>query len=250
MLLRFLGTGSAFTPGRMFSSVLLNDRVLIDPSPTSPVALKYLGIPPGAIHTVLVTHMHGDHFMGLPFLLLHWHYRDPPERPIEIYTPVGGEKAILKAAELSYPNLIEKVDLKRIWRVREVSPGKKFTTGSGMKVEVFEMDHASIPAQGCLMELDGLTVGVTGDTDLCPGLEDMAERSDILITELSSWERDIPSHLSRSKLEALTPHLRGIKHLFLTHTEDIPAQSVKEHLRLYVPGEVYVPNDLSTYVIE
>jgi len=87
MLLRFLGTGSAFTPGRMFSSVLLNDRFLIDPSPTSPVALKCLGIPPGAIHTVLVTHMHGDHFMGLPFLLLHWHYRDPPERPIEIYTP-------------------------------------------------------------------------------------------------------------------------------------------------------------------
>ncbi|MCD6383989.1 MAG: MBL fold metallo-hydrolase, partial [Thermoplasmata archaeon] len=64
MILRFLGSGSAFSPGRMFSSVLVNDRILLDPSPTSPIGLKYLGIPPGDIEDVLISHMHGDHYLG------------------------------------------------------------------------------------------------------------------------------------------------------------------------------------------
>ncbi|MCD6383842.1 MAG: hypothetical protein J7L88_05215, partial [Thermoplasmata archaeon] len=188
-------------------------------------------------------------YLGLPFLLLHWHYRDPPPSPVNIFVPKGGERVIQDSTKLAYPNLIEKVDITRIWRIVEVSPGESFNLSKGEVVEVFEMDHAGIPAQGYHINLHGVMVGYTGDTDLCPGLEALAERSDILITELSSWESEIPSHLSRSKLEALSTHLKRVKHLFLTHTEGIPRVTAKNHLKEYMSGEVHTPDDLSTYVI-
>ena len=44
--------------------------VLLDCGTTSLSALKRLGIDPGEIAAVFVSHLHGDHFGGLPFLIL------------------------------------------------------------------------------------------------------------------------------------------------------------------------------------
>jgi ribonuclease BN (tRNA processing enzyme) len=45
-------------------------RVLVDCGATSLAAMKGQGLDPGEVRIVVVTHLHGDHFGGLPFLVL------------------------------------------------------------------------------------------------------------------------------------------------------------------------------------
>ncbi len=47
--------------------------LLVDCGATSLVALKAQGLNPDAVDAVAVTHLHGDHFGGLPFLILDAH---------------------------------------------------------------------------------------------------------------------------------------------------------------------------------
>lgn len=74
MHLTFLGTADAFGSGGRFNTCFLLDtgdeRALIDCGASSMIALKRAGIDPNDIGTILVTHLHADHFGGLPFFIL------------------------------------------------------------------------------------------------------------------------------------------------------------------------------------
>ena len=75
MRLTFLGSGDAFGSGGRFNTCFHLQRashgnVLVDCGASSMVAIRKWGVDPNAISTVLVTHLHGDHFAGLPFFLL------------------------------------------------------------------------------------------------------------------------------------------------------------------------------------
>src|SRR5262245_4166128 len=75
MRLQFLGSGDAFGSGCRFNTCFHLERashgnVLIDCGASSMVAIRKWQVDPNAISTVLVSHLHGDHFGGLPFFLL------------------------------------------------------------------------------------------------------------------------------------------------------------------------------------
>ena len=74
MKLLFLGPGAADWPtetahlgderglDRRYTSVLVDDDILIDPGPDVPEALQTFGADPKKITAVLISHSHGDHF--------------------------------------------------------------------------------------------------------------------------------------------------------------------------------------------
>jgi len=74
MKLTFLGSGDAFGSGGRFNTCMLVEtattRFLIDCGASSLIAMKRTGITPNSIETILVSHLHGDHFGGLPFFIL------------------------------------------------------------------------------------------------------------------------------------------------------------------------------------
>src|SRR5208337_4730398 len=74
MKLTIAGCGDAFgSGGRFHSSYLLETskgRLLLDCGANSPLALKRAGITISSIDAIVVSHCHGDHFGGLPFLFL------------------------------------------------------------------------------------------------------------------------------------------------------------------------------------
>ena len=47
---------------------------LIDCGATAMVAMRRFGVDPGDVDTIFLSHLHGDHFAGLPFLLLEAHF--------------------------------------------------------------------------------------------------------------------------------------------------------------------------------
>ena len=66
----FLGTGNAFCPtGRLHSLVLIDGNMLVDAPPTVIPQLRQHGISPAVITDLFITHWHGDHIFGLPFLV-------------------------------------------------------------------------------------------------------------------------------------------------------------------------------------
>ena len=74
MRVRFLGSGDAFgSGGRLQTCILLESgdfRCLVDGGASSLIALKRAAIDPNDIDTILITHLHGDHFGGIPFIVL------------------------------------------------------------------------------------------------------------------------------------------------------------------------------------
>src|SRR3954453_17256094 len=102
MQLRFVGCGDALGSGGRFNTCfhVTGERVnfLIDCGASSLPALKRLGIAREAIDLVLVTHFHGDHFGGLPFLLLDAQFTRRT-RPLMVAGPEGIETRLAALME-------------------------------------------------------------------------------------------------------------------------------------------------------
>jgi ribonuclease BN (tRNA processing enzyme) len=107
MQLRFVGCGDALGSGGRANTCfhVTGSRVnfLIDCGASSLPALKRLGIAREAIDLVLITHFHGDHFAGLPFLLLDAQFTRRT-RPLVIAGPEGIEARLTQVMEALFEN--------------------------------------------------------------------------------------------------------------------------------------------------
>ena len=86
MRLTILGSGDAFGSGGRFNTCFLLEtakgKLLVDFGASSPVALKAREIEIDSIDAIVLSHLHGDHFGGLPFLLLDAQFLTPRSRPL------------------------------------------------------------------------------------------------------------------------------------------------------------------------
>src|SRR4030081_3021314 len=94
MRLQFLGSGDAFGSGGRLNTCFHLERaahgnVLIDCGATSMVAIRKEQVDPNGISTVLVSHLHGDHFGGLPFFLLDAQLISPRTAPLLFAAATG-----------------------------------------------------------------------------------------------------------------------------------------------------------------
>ena len=97
----FLGTGDAFSAGgRHMAAYLIESpegSLLLDCGPTILASLNRHGLSAEPIDAVLLSHFHGDHFGGLPFLFLHYLYIEPRSRPLKIVGPPEVEDRVMDA---------------------------------------------------------------------------------------------------------------------------------------------------------
>src|SRR5436190_3591605 len=105
MQLQFIGCGDALGSGGRSNTCfhVTGERVnfLIDCGASSLPALKRLGVARDAIDLILITHFHGDHFGGLPFLLLDAQFTRR-SRPLVIAGPQGIETRMKQAMEVMF----------------------------------------------------------------------------------------------------------------------------------------------------
>src|SRR5258708_29610500 len=91
--LTFLGSGDAFGSGGRLQTCMLVEgegrRWLLDCGATSLVALRRAGIDPATIDAILISHPHGDHFGGVPFVLLDGQFRRGAPPPLVARPPPG-----------------------------------------------------------------------------------------------------------------------------------------------------------------
>ena len=214
---RFIGSGDSFGSGGRFQTCILVDadgyRFLIDCGATSLVALKRAGIDPGSIDAVLLTHFHGDHCGGVPYLILDGQF-SKRERPLVVAGPLGVRERMTAVFEAALPTSSR---TKQRFGVTYVELGEHPTTIGPLRVVALPVAHLpeTIP-HGLRVRVDDRIVAYTGDTEWCDALPRLADGADLFIAEAYSFEKRIPQHLSHATLVAHRGELRA-KRVVLTH---------------------------------
>jgi ribonuclease Z len=233
--LAFLGTGNFLAPpGRYWNSFVMDESVLVEPSPTALPHLRRCGIPVEAVEVVVVSHFHADHCFGWPFLL-QAAAEGGGGRTLYVVGPPGIEAhlaqmneagAVGSITELAYAKLdLRFVEVDGSWqqagplRFRAVEVvhvpylrcfGYLFDRGSGGGASGAAGGEGGGQAQ---------VIGYSGDTTPCDGLSELARESEVLVVECNGRHTPpgVPtSHMDEESVRALQaahPHTQ----LILTH---------------------------------
>jgi ribonuclease BN (tRNA processing enzyme) len=214
----FAGCGDAFGSGGRFQACIHvqpgagQAPVLLDCGATSLTALRQAGLDPGEIGGVIVSHLHGDHFGGLPFLILDGQF-SRREAPLVIAGPEGTEQRLADAMECLFPGSTQ---VRRRFEVTitELSPGETKEV-AGVTVHPSEARHPSgAPALILRIDVGGTVIAYTGDTAWTPAITQASDHADLLIAEAYYWDKPVPHHL---RYADLAEHEITARRVILTH---------------------------------
>ncbi len=219
--LQLLGCGDAFSSGgRLHTCFHLSgagDPLLIDCGATALVALKRAGIDPATIGHVALSHLHGDHFGGLPWLILDGRFGER-SRPLDIAGPRGTEGRLEQAFEALYHGATEAESPFEV-RFVELDALSPCELGPAV-VTPFEVVHNSgAPCYALRIEYGGKVIAYSGDTEWTDALIDVARGADLFVCECNFFDTPGPGHLD---YRTLTEHRAGLEceRLVLTHMGD------------------------------
>lgn len=222
MQLRFVGCGDAFGSGGRQNTCfhVTGERVnfLIDCGATSLPALKRLGIARDDIDLILITHFHGDHFGGLPFLLLDAQFTRR-SRPLVIAGPQGIETRLAQLMEALFEHS-SKTRQKFELSIVALGPGETHRFGA-VDVTPFAVVHGESggPFLAYRVETEGRVIAYSADTEWTETLIPLGRDADLFIAEAYYYDRVVKNHLSLTTLEAHLTEIRP-KRLVLTHMSD------------------------------
>jgi ribonuclease BN (tRNA processing enzyme) len=222
MKLRFVGSGDAFGSGGRYNTCfhVTGERVnfLVDCGASSLPALRSQGIVRDDIDLVLITHFHGDHFGGVPFLLLDAQFTRRT-RPLVIAGPKGIGLRLTQLREAMFENSSKREQRFEL-RVVELKPEVTANFGA-VAVTPFAVVHGDSggPFLGYRIEIEGRIIAYTGDTEWTEALIGLGRDADLFICEAYTFERPVRNHLSLKTLEARLGEIRP-KRLILTHMSD------------------------------
>lgn len=220
MRLQFLGSGDAFGSGGRFNMCMSveskGSHFLVDCGASSLIAMKRFGVSPKAIDTILITHLHADHFGGLPFFILDAQF-SKRRTPLTIAGPPGLKSRLPEAMDVFFPGS-SKIPQKFDVRVLELNPGEK-TPVNHLFVTAHVVSDTHVrdaPSFALRVEADGRILTYSGDADWCDELREAAHDADVFVCEAYFYEKQMKYHINLKTLEKHLPEIH-VKRLILTH---------------------------------
>jgi ribonuclease BN (tRNA processing enzyme) len=226
---RFLGSGNAFADGgRSHACIHVaapGVSLLLDCGGSSlPMIKRYLD--PAAIEAIAVTHLHGDHFGGIPFVLdeQKWSGRrtkivlaGPPS--LEARVRLVAEGFGIDMATLGYDTPF-------------VVLGRQEQQLSGAMVAALPVTHSpAAEPHGLRVRIRDTVIAYSGDARWSEELVEVARGADLFICEATNFatadEKDNPVHISYETLIANRARL-DCRRIVLTHLGAKSLAHVKE----------------------
>lgn len=212
-----LGSGDAFASGGKFcTSFYLGGQghsLLIDCGASTLIRLQQLSIDPTSIDGIVVTHFHGDHYGGIPFLLIADKYYQSRSRPLTIFGPEGVKEQLRRLQEAMYPgtgNLIDSSWLKFV-EFRESMDFEEYY------IQTKPVIHSPLSKpHGIKVSWSDQSIAFSGDTEWTDHLIDLAKGTACFICECNSFLENSPGHLSYATIMEKRD-LLDTKKIYLTH---------------------------------
>jgi ribonuclease BN (tRNA processing enzyme) len=221
--LSFLGSGDAFTHGgRYWSSFLLNGRYLFEAPPTALPHLKRLRVPLTDIEAVFITHFHGDHFLGLPFLFLEYLYQTPRRNDLHIVGPPGVQGVIEQLTNIAFSTPTDAdVAYQRFYL--EAAPETEQAVAD-VHFRAVLMKHATrrLKSFGYRLNVGKKVLAYTGDTEFCEEIFTLAEGADVLVLDCNYSDNAGPEHMGFAEALEVRKRLPLSTTIILTHLEAEP----------------------------
>jgi len=219
MRVTIIGSGDAFGSGGRFNTCFwletAKSTLLVDCGASSLVALKGCGLDPGSIDGIIISHLHGDHFGGLPFLLVEAQFLSRRERPLLIAGPPGTRARLDAALEVFFPKSTANKWC-FAWDVMEIEVGQP-TDVLGHSVTTTEVMHFSGAPSTALRLSDGQKLfAYSGDTEWVDALASVANEVDLFIVGCYAYSGRVTGHITWEILKPRLPQLRA-RRIMLTH---------------------------------
>lgn len=214
---QFLGSGNAFSDGgRANAAIHLTApgvSLLLDCGGSAVPAIKK-HVDPASIDAVAVTHLHGDHFGGITFLVLEQHFAGR-KKPLVVGGPPSLEQRLRAEEQALFPDFFGPSTLG--FPLSTVVLGPEPTELGGARVTALPVRHVRLAEpHGLRVEVAGKLLAYSGDARFTEHLVAVAKGSDLFICEASFFDRDDPSHISYRQVMAHRNEFEA-KRIVLTH---------------------------------
>ncbi len=158
-------------------------------------------IPLGRIDSLFLTHLHSDHVVGIPDLLLTGWLKSPFGRRkgnFVVRGPAGTEN-MMKYMVMAFAADIDiRVKDQKFTRegvtpdAKNIVPGVVYNEG-GVKVTAIDVNHGALikPAFGYRIDFGGRSVVISGDTKYHPQLAEAAKGTDLFIHAVAAAKKEL-----------------------------------------------------------
>ena len=178
--------------------------------------MRRAGVDPNGIDGVVLSHLHFDHFGGLPFLLLDGQFLSRRERPLAIAGPPGARDRVATLLEVAFAGSTT-AKWRFPWEVTDIAVGVP-TEFLGLTVTSAEVIHYSGAPSTALRITDGnKTFAYSGDTQWTDALLPVARGADLFMVECYEYEREFPGHMNwktiRARMADFSAHRVMVTHM-------------------------------------
>jgi ribonuclease BN (tRNA processing enzyme) len=236
----FLGSGDAFGSGGRFQACICleggAEPLLLDCGATGLIALKRAGIDPASIGWLALSHLHGDHFAGLPWVILDGQFASR-SRALVVAGPVGARERIERAFEALYPGA---TDVQRAFDTSFIEFAESVPCELGPAlITPFAVRHESgAPSYALRVQYADKVIGYSGDTEWTDSLLEVAKDADLFVCECNLFDKKAPGHLDYRTLVERRAQLK-CERLVITHmSEDMLTHLDESDLETAADGTV------------
>lgn len=197
MQVLLLGTasGPTFNAQRLGISTLVvagPEKLLFDAGRSLTTGMTRLAVNPVDVTKIFLTHLHSDHVISLPELLL-FPWPQGRKTPLEVWGPTGTRSMMQKLQEAFVFDIRNRRHLLPVDGVNVVATDIRegvVYESNGVKVTAFLVDHSKAPAFGYRIDFRGHSVAISGDTKPSENLVKFASGVDVIIHEVNRWKQD------------------------------------------------------------
>ncbi|GHU08701.1 metal-dependent hydrolase [Alphaproteobacteria bacterium] len=237
MKIKCIGTGT-LTTDRALTSFLIDDDILFDIGGGVVQELKKHKIDTSKIKNIIISHYHADHLFDLPAYIVRRNLRKENGDDLTIIGPSDIESVVSKIRDICSSGLEHLWDFPTI-NVKFAGLGNRESyNAEGSAIVAYDVVHAGTkPCSGYTIERNGITIGFSGDSAKCDGLDKIVEQSSAIFIDANSFEPDpMGFHLGLTgALEYATKYPN--KKFYLIHRGDYELPGLPDNVFAPLDGE-------------